>query len=77
MFDRDGTPERGAVIGTGARGERFAAAVEPDGDTLDELTSGSEPVGREGTVIAGRPSRIPVCEGYGALDVGACRRRRK
>jgi acetyl-CoA C-acetyltransferase len=53
MYARDGTPERGAVIGTGARGERFAARVEPDGDTLDELTSGTEPVGRVGTVVAG------------------------
>jgi acetyl-CoA C-acetyltransferase len=53
MFDRDGVPERGAVIGTGARGERFAARVDPDGDTLGELTSGTEPVGRVGTVIAG------------------------
>jgi acetyl-CoA C-acetyltransferase len=53
MFDRDGEPERGAVIGTGTRGERFAARVDPDGDTLGELTSGSEPVGRVGTVTAG------------------------
>jgi acetyl-CoA C-acetyltransferase len=53
MFDRDGAPERGAVIGTGARGERFAARVDPAGDTLDQLTSGSEPVGRVGTVTAG------------------------
>ena len=50
MFDRDGRPERGAVIGTGAGGERFAARIDPRGDTLDELTSGSEPVGRVGTV---------------------------
>ena len=53
MFDRDGAPERGAVIGTGARGERFAARVDPAGDTLGELTSGAEPVGRTGTVTAG------------------------
>jgi acetyl-CoA C-acetyltransferase len=53
MFDRDGAPERGAVIGTGARGERFAARVDPAGDTLGELTSGTEPVGRTGTVTAG------------------------
>ncbi len=53
MFDRDGRPERGAVIGIGARNERFAARIGPDGDTLDELTCGSEPVGRVGTVSAG------------------------
>jgi acetyl-CoA C-acetyltransferase len=52
-YARDGTPERGAVIGTGTRGERFAARVDPDGDTLADLTSGSEPVGREGTVVGG------------------------
>jgi acetyl-CoA C-acetyltransferase len=52
-YARDGTPERGAVIGTGSRGERFAARVDPDGDSLAELTSGSEPVGRVGTVLAG------------------------
>ena len=53
MFGRDGTPERGVVIGTGERGERVAAAVDPDGDTLAELTSGAEPVGRDGMVRAG------------------------
>ena len=37
------------MIATGARGERVAAAVR-DPDTLRELTSGVEPVGREGTV---------------------------
>jgi acetyl-CoA C-acetyltransferase len=53
MFDRDGRPERGAVIGTGARGERFAARIDPESDTLDDLTSGLEPVGRVGTVTGG------------------------
>ncbi len=53
MFGRDGTPERGVVIGTGERGERLAAAIDPDGDTLAELTSGTEPVGRVGRVTAG------------------------
>jgi acetyl-CoA acetyltransferase len=48
-FDRDGVPERGGVVGTGRRGERVAAAVR-DPDTLHELTSGAEPVGRAGTV---------------------------
>lgn len=49
MYDRTGEPERGAVVGTGARGERVAATVT-DPDTLHELTSGVEPVGRDGTV---------------------------
>jgi acetyl-CoA C-acetyltransferase len=49
MFDRDGAPDSGAVIGTGAHGERVAAAVH-DRDTLDLLIDGREPVGREGTV---------------------------
>ncbi len=49
LYDRDGAPERGAVVGRGVRGERVAARVD-DPDTLHELTSGVEPVGREGTV---------------------------
>jgi acetyl-CoA C-acetyltransferase len=48
-FDRDGAPERGAVICDGAHGERVAAAVR-DRDTLDQFADGTEPVGREGTV---------------------------
>jgi acetyl-CoA acetyltransferase len=49
MFDRDGAPESGAVIATGKRGERVAAAVH-DRDTLEQLVDGTEPVGREGKV---------------------------
>jgi acetyl-CoA acetyltransferase len=49
MFDRDGAPERGAVICTGAHGERVSAGVH-DRDTLAALTDGGEPVGRDGTV---------------------------
>jgi acetyl-CoA C-acetyltransferase len=52
MFERDGTPASGAVICTGAHGERLAAAVH-DRDTLVALTDGTEPVGREGTVTLG------------------------
>jgi acetyl-CoA acetyltransferase len=52
MFDRDGAPDSGAVIGTGRRGERAAAAVH-DPDTLAQLTDGTEPVGREGRVALG------------------------
>jgi acetyl-CoA acetyltransferase len=51
-FDREGTPERGAVICEGAHGERVAAAVH-DRDTLELLTDGTEPVGREGSVRLG------------------------
>jgi hypothetical protein len=51
-FDRDGAPESGGVVCTGAHGERVAAAVH-DRDTLEHLTDGSEPVGTEGTVIIG------------------------
>jgi acetyl-CoA acetyltransferase len=51
-FDRDGAPERGAVICEGAHGERTAAAVHDRG-TLEALTDGTEPVGREGTVTLG------------------------
>ena len=40
--------------------------VEPDGDTLDELISGSEPVGREGTVVVGAVPEFRVCRGYRA-----------
>jgi hypothetical protein len=52
VFDRDGAPESGAVICTGAHGERLAAAVH-DRETLAELTDGTEPVGTEGTVTIG------------------------
>jgi acetyl-CoA acetyltransferase len=52
VFDRDGAPERGAVICTGAHGERVAAVVH-DRDTLELLTDGAEPVGREGRVTLG------------------------
>jgi acetyl-CoA acetyltransferase len=51
-FDREGTPERGAMIGEGAHGERVAAVVH-DRDTLEQLTDGNEPVGTEGTVTLG------------------------
>jgi acetyl-CoA C-acetyltransferase len=49
MFDRDGAPESGAVICEGTHGERVAAIVR-DRATLDQLTDGTEPVGRVGTV---------------------------
>ncbi len=52
LYDRADDPERGTVIATGARGERVAAAVL-DPDTLHELTAGTEPVGRQGTVTVG------------------------
>lgn len=52
VFDREGCPESGAVICTGAHGERVAAAVH-DRDTLERLTDGTEPVGTEGTVTVG------------------------
>jgi hypothetical protein len=49
MFDREGAPDRGAAVCTGAKGERVVAAVH-DRDTLEQLTDGTEPVGRAGTV---------------------------
>lgn len=49
VFDREGEPDHGAVIGTGSHGERVAAAVH-DRRTLEQLVDGTEPVGREGTV---------------------------
>jgi acetyl-CoA C-acetyltransferase len=52
VFDRDGAPERGAVICEGTHGERVAAAVL-DRDTLDQLTDGTEPVGTQGSVRIG------------------------
>ena len=52
VFDREGSPQSGAVICTGAHGERVTAAVH-DRDTLEQLTDGSEPVGTEGTVTVG------------------------
>jgi hypothetical protein len=52
MFDRDGAPESGAVIGAGAHGERVAAKVR-DRQTLEQLTDGTEPVGRLGRIAIG------------------------
>ena len=65
MFDRDGAPESGAVIGTGAHGERVGGRGATDRDTLEQLTDGAEPVGTEGTVTVGdlpefRPLRATV-----------------
>ena len=54
VFDREGAPERGAVICTGGHGERVTTAVH-DRDTLEQLTDGSEPVGTEGMVTVGVP----------------------
>jgi acetyl-CoA acetyltransferase len=52
MFDRDGAPESGVMIGAGAHGERVAAKVR-DRVTLERLTDGTEPVGREGRIAIG------------------------
>ena len=55
MYARDGTVERGVVIGRGADGERFAARVDgDDSTTTGTLVSGDvEPVGLAGTVRRG------------------------
>jgi hypothetical protein len=52
MFDREGAPESGVVIGEGAHGERVAAKVR-DRQTLEQLTDGTEPVGRVGRIAIG------------------------
>ena len=76
MFGRDGRPERGAVIGTGAGGERFAARIDPAGDTLDELDLrvGAGRPGRDGH--GRRHSGIPPVGATVRLDVCTCRRRK-
>ncbi len=55
MYARDGSVERGVVIGRGAGGERFAARVDAaDTTTTSTLVSGEvEPVGLAGTVRRG------------------------
>ena len=53
------------MIGTGARGERVRGPDRPESDTLDDLTSGLEPVGRVGTVTLGDIPEFRL-EGYGA-----------
>jgi acetyl-CoA acetyltransferase len=52
MFGRDGRPESGVVIGAGTHGERVAAKVR-DRATLEQLTDGTEPVGRSGRIAIG------------------------
>ena len=55
MYARDGSVERGVVIGRGAGGERFAARVgADDATTASTLVSGEvEPVGLAGKVRLG------------------------
>lgn len=56
-FGRDGTPERGVVLGRGSAGQRVGARLV-DADTLAELTNGEEPVGRTGRVLGGAPPQF-------------------
>ena len=67
VFDRDGAPESGAVICTGAHGERLAAAVH-DRDTLEQLTDGTGTGRHRGH--GDRSATFPnsESEGYGSTD---------
>lgn len=54
LYARDGTPERGIVLGRLANGRRFLANTPDDHVLLEELAS-REAVGRRGRVRAGSP----------------------
>jgi acetyl-CoA C-acetyltransferase len=50
LFDRDGAPERGIVIGRTADGARFISNTPPDRPTLESMTT-HEMVGAPGAVV--------------------------
>ena len=55
LYDRDGAPQQGVVIGRAPSGARFIAKVPgADSGTIDWFTSGAqEPVGAAGTAVQG------------------------
>ena len=55
LYDREGSPQQGAVIGRAPSGARFIAKIPAtDGATIHWLTSGEqEPVGAAGTAVRG------------------------
>jgi acetyl-CoA C-acetyltransferase len=55
LYDREGSPQQGAIIGRAPSGVRFIAKVPAaDGATIHWLTSGEhEPVGAAGTAVQG------------------------
>ena len=63
LYERDGSPRFGSIVGRGASGERFLAKV-PAQDTsgIDFLCDGKqEPVGTEGHAVAGPGGGILWC----------------
>ncbi len=59
LFNRDGAPERGIVIGRDAQDHRFIANTPADGRTLDDMTS-REMVGAKGSVARGADGETNV-----------------
>ena len=57
MFDRDGQPARGLILGSLARGKRFVAYTRDDRDTLDQIVS-QDPIGRSGRVSCGSKTNL-------------------
>ena len=55
MFDREGKPERGLVLGTLTTGKRFIADVPKDIELLEQMTV-EDPIGLKGTVTRGHPT---------------------
>jgi acetyl-CoA C-acetyltransferase len=54
LYNRDGSPSQGAIIGRSPGGTRFLAKVPADGAAIEWLTSGNqEPVGAAGTAFKG------------------------
>jgi hypothetical protein len=54
LYNRDGSPSQGAIIGRSPSGTRFLAKAPADSATIERLTSGNqEPVGAAGTAFKG------------------------
>ena len=77
LYERDGRPKFGVVVGRGPAGQRFLAKVPPsDEAAIDFLTDGkSEPVGSSGVAALGPGgdcvwSIKGAATGLGALPAG-------
>jgi len=57
MFDRDGQPEHGLVIGSLASGARFVARTRTDRTTLSQMTQ-EDVIGYSGRVTHGKATNL-------------------
>jgi acetyl-CoA C-acetyltransferase len=57
MFDRNGSPQSGLVIGCLDNGSRFVALTPPDKSLLEQMTL-HDPIGHKGQVTSGKPTNL-------------------